>query len=101
MALAFTLCYLSKKCYVFLRTKLHFPLWALSTLRRWVSKICIKPGALKDVLYFLEVAGADICTKERTVVISFDEVKVKYTAEYDVAEDQEVSFLPLGSSLYM
>jgi hypothetical protein len=88
IAVAFTVRYLSKKCYIFLRTKLNFPLPALSTLRSWASKISIKPGVLKDVLTFLKVAGENMSAKEKTVVFSFDEVKVLSTFEYDVGEDQ-------------
>lgn len=88
IAVAFTIRYFSKKCYIFLRSKLNFPLPALSTLRSWASKITIKPGILKDVLIFLKVAGENMSPREKTLVISFDEVKVKSTLEYDVREDQ-------------
>jgi hypothetical protein len=36
---AFTLRYYSKKCYRYLRSKLHNPLPALSSLRKWASEL--------------------------------------------------------------
>ncbi|XP_031333557.1 uncharacterized protein LOC116163654 [Photinus pyralis] len=52
LATAFTLRYYSKKCYLYVRNNLNYPLPSLSTLKKWVSKIC-RPNinereALKD-----------------------------------------------------
>lgn len=82
--------YLSNKSYIFLINKLNYPLPGLSTLRKWASKVSIKQGLLEDVLTFLKMAAEDMSDKERTVVIMFDEVNIRSTLKYDVAEDQIV-----------
>lgn len=46
LSMAFTIRYISKNCYLFLKNKMKLPLPALTTLERWVSKISISPGNL-------------------------------------------------------
>lgn len=84
---AFTLRYYSKKCYIYLRSKLNYPLPSLSTLRKWALKINVSEGILKDVFLMLKLAGEGFSDFEKTVVLQFDEVKVKSTLEYDVSKD--------------
>lgn len=82
--------YYSKKCYLYLRNKLHYPLPGLSSLRRWASKINMSQGLLQNVLSFLRLAGESKTDFEKVVVISYDEVKVKSVLEYDVSSDEIV-----------
>lgn len=88
IAVAFTIRYYSKKCYLYIKNKLHYPLPGLSSLRRWAAKININQGLLRDVLSLLKLAGEDKTEFERTVVLQFDEVKIKTIWEYDIAGDQ-------------
>lgn len=88
ISIAFTLRYYSKKSYLFLKNKLHYPLPALSTLRNWASKIDVSEGILRDILLMLKLAGESFTEMERTVILQFDEVKVKATEEYDVGNDK-------------
>ncbi|EFA11760.1 Transposable element P transposase-like Protein [Tribolium castaneum] len=90
IAIAFTIRYYSKQCYLYLRDKLHYPLPALSSLRRWASKINLSQGILKNILILLKLAGEKMSALEKTVVIAFDEIKVKSLLEYDVAADEVV-----------
>jgi hypothetical protein len=87
-AVAFTLRYYSKKCYLYLRNKLHYPLPSLSSLRKWASQIDVSQGILKDVLLMLSLVGESFSEFEKTVVIQFDEVKVKSVQEYDTSKDE-------------
>jgi hypothetical protein len=86
-AVAFTLRYYSKKCYLYLRNKLHYPLPSLSSLRKWASQIDVSQGILKDVLLMLSLLMS-FSEFEKTVVIQFDEVKVKSVQEYDTSKDE-------------
>ncbi|XP_056647325.1 uncharacterized protein LOC130451987 [Diorhabda sublineata] len=88
IATAFTLRYYSKKSYLFLRNKLHYSLPGLSSLRRWASQLNLNQGILKDVLFLLKLAGESFSDFERTVVLQYDEVKVKKTEEYNIAQDE-------------
>lgn len=88
IAVAFTLRYYSKKCYLYLRTSLNYPLPSLSSLRRWASELNLSQGILKEVLLMLKLAGESFSPYEKTVVLQYDEVKVKAVEEYNVAQDE-------------
>jgi hypothetical protein len=88
IAVAFSLRYYSKKCYLYLRSKLRYPLPALSSLRKWASQLNVSQGILSDVLLMLKLAGESFFTFEKTTVLQFDEVKVKAVEEYNVAQDE-------------
>lgn len=87
---AFTLRYYSKKCYLYLRNKLHYPLPCISTLKKWASKICVDEGILQNIISFLKVTGENLRDFERIVVLSFDEIKVKSVLEYNISTDEIV-----------
>lgn len=74
--------------YLYLRNKFYYPLPALSSLRKWASQIDVSQGILKDVLLMLNLAGESFSEFEKTVVIQFDEVKVKAVEEYDTSKDE-------------
>ena len=88
MSKAFTLRYLSKRCYLYLRNSLKYPLPHLSTLQKWAAKLHFRNGLLKDVLRFMEIAGMSLSTLEKLAVIQFDEMKVESVYEYDKTKDQ-------------
>lgn len=67
---------------------MHFPLPALSSLRRWASRLDMSQGLLKDILLMMKLAGDDFTAFEKTVVLQFDEIKIKSVQEYDVSKDQ-------------
>lgn len=90
ISLAFTLRYLSKRCFLFLRRKLNIPLPGISTLQRWASRFQIQQGLLETVFKYLEAAKVTLKAVERVVVIQFDEIKVRKVLEYDQKNDQVV-----------
>lgn len=85
---AFTLRYFSKKSYVYLRSKLNYPLPGLSTLRRWAKHIDLRHGVLTDVLKFMELEGQTMQPRDKCVILQYDEIKVKATYEYDTVADE-------------
>lgn len=85
---ALTLRYLGKRSYLYLRDMLQMPLPALSTLRRWASKLDMRPGLLKQVVEVMKIASTKMEEKDKYVVINFDEVKVNSCYEYDTRADQ-------------
>jgi len=85
---AITLRYLSRKAYLFLNNTLKYPLPSLSSIKRWANRIHIRCGILTDVMKFLNIAGETMSSFEKTLVISFDEIKVKSVWEYDIVEDE-------------
>nr|XP_022908184.1 uncharacterized protein LOC111419587 [Onthophagus taurus] len=52
---AFTLRYLSKRCYLYLRNHLNYPLPGISTLQNWCSKKNIREGVLHSMLKYDEL----------------------------------------------
>lgn len=88
IAKAFTLRYLGKRSYTFLRSNLKFPLPHLSTLQKWASKLNFKQGILTDVLRLIQIAGINMTSFEKVAVIDFDEVKVECVYEYDKTNDE-------------
>jgi hypothetical protein len=87
---AFTLRYLGKRPYVYLRNKLKFPLPAISTPQRWASKFELRKGLLTKLLDIMKAASVKMEDKDKQVVLQFDEVKIKSCYEYDKREDQVV-----------
>lgn len=90
ISLAFTLRYLSKRCYLFLKNKMKIPLPGISTLQRWASSFGMRAGLLDNMFQYLKVAGSKLSNKERVTILEFDEMKVKKTLEYDVKNDEIV-----------
>jgi hypothetical protein len=52
------------------------------------SKLMITNGILTNILKFMQLAGKSMNDFEKTVVLCFDEVKVKNVLEYDVGNDR-------------
>lgn len=87
---AFTIRYFSKRCYVYLREKLKYPLPGISSLQRWASNINMRHGLLQDVLRVMGVMGQTINEFERVTVLQYDEMKVASLYEYDQKLDEVV-----------
>lgn len=90
IALAFAIRYLSKRCYLFLREEIHFPLPCISTLSSYAQKIDMRNGVLKDVLKSMHYMGLELSERDRACVISYDEMSVCKTLEYDRSNDEIV-----------
>ncbi|KAJ8913733.1 hypothetical protein NQ315_007450 [Exocentrus adspersus] len=86
---AFTLRYLSKKAYVFVKEE-NYPLPGLGTLRRYAENINLRPGILYSVLNFMRIMATDMAEREKVAVLMFDKMKVTYTQEYDMKLDNVV-----------
>lgn len=59
-------------------------------MRRWAGKFELRRGLLRNVLRVMEIGGLTMSDIEKLCVISFDEVKVKETVEYDEKEEEVV-----------
>lgn len=73
---AITIRHFSKRCYIYLRQRLNFPLPAISTLQRWASKIVMNQGILPDVLRFMDIASTNLTDLDKLVVLQFSYMQV-------------------------
>lgn len=80
---AFTLRYLSKRCYIYLRNKLNYPLPHVSTLVKWASRLNCRQGILVDVIRIMKIAALNLNSIELLCIIQFDEMKILSAYEYD------------------
>lgn len=80
---AFTIRYLSKRCYIYFRNKLHYPLPHVSTLVKWASRLSFRQGILLDVIRIMKIAALNFNELEKICVIQFDEMKIQTAFEYD------------------
>lgn len=87
---AFTIRYLSKRCYMFIRNNLHIPLPGLSTLSSYAQRINLREGILKQVLYSMYLVGLDKTTRDLACILTFDEMSVHSMMEFDSAQDEIV-----------
>lgn len=85
---AFTIRYFSKRCYIFLRGTLKYPLPGISTLQRWAANMNLKRGILHDILKVMETVGSATTDEYRVTVLSYDEMKVCSIVEYDQKNDE-------------
>lgn len=85
---AFTLRYFSKRAYIYLREKLHYPLPGISTLQHWAANINLRNGILEDILRIMDISGQAKSKLFRVTVLSFDEVKISSVYEYCEKEDE-------------
>lgn len=74
--------------YIYLRTQLHIPLPALSTLRRWLSQsFTCNAGLQIDILKLMEKQEKST-SESQLCVISFDEMNIDSRRCYDEKEDK-------------
>ena len=93
---AFTIRYFSKRCYIYLRQTLHYPLPGISSLQRWASNLNLRMGILPEVIRIMKIMGHTLSNFEKVTVLSYDEMKVSSIYEYDQKEDEV-----LGPHSYM
>ncbi|XP_018049866.1 PREDICTED: uncharacterized protein LOC108688213 [Atta colombica] len=83
-AAAISLQSVSPKGYCYLRTKLHYPLPSLASLREWaLKKFRIEEGFLTDVLTVMREKGKELSSLEKLAVLSFDEMTVSSEINFD------------------
>jgi len=83
-AAAISLQSVSPKGYCYLRTKLHYPLPSLASLREWaLKKFRIEEGFLTDVLTVMREKGKELSSLEKLAVLSFDEMIVSSEINFD------------------
>lgn len=87
---AFTLRYFSKRCYIYLRNTLKYPLPHVSTLVKWASRLSFRQGILNDVIRIMKIAALNLNNIEKLCVIQFDEMKILSAYEYDKKNDQVI-----------
>jgi hypothetical protein len=85
---AFTLRYLSRRAYIYVRKTLQYPLPHIATLKKWAAKLNFRQGILQDVLRFMKIAGMKLSNFEKVTVLNFDEMKVHSTHEFDKIRDE-------------
>lgn len=69
---------------------MNIPLPGISSLQRWASNLSLRQGVLPDVIQIMDVAGQNMNNFEKTTVLSYDEMKIASTLEYDQKEDEVV-----------
>ena len=79
---AFTLRYLSKRCYIYLRNKLNCPLPHVSTLVKWVSRLNFRQGILVDIIRIMKIAALNLNSIKLLCIIQFDKMKILSAYEY-------------------
>jgi len=80
---ALTIRYLIKRCYIYLRNKLQYPLPHVSTLVKWASRLSFRQGILSDVIKIMKISALNFNELEKICVIQFDEMKIQTVFEYD------------------
>lgn len=85
--LAFTLRYLGRRTYVYLRNKLNYPLPSLPSLRRWASSFDVFSGEFSQVFDVMEIMGTNKNPASRATVLTFDEYSTHKCREYNQAND--------------
>lgn len=88
--LAFTVRFLSKRCYTFIRDQMGIPLPGLSTLAAYASHLDLRHGPLEDVLRSMRLSAENMSPTERVCVVSFDEMSVRRYLEYDQKADEMI-----------
>lgn len=80
--------YHSQPAYEIVRNDLRIPLPSLRSLREWASNIDMRHGVLEDILCVLEMAGKQMDSRDRVVVLGYDEMSVSETVERDKRNDE-------------
>lgn len=90
IASAIALRSVSPKCYRYLKTKLHYPLPSLTTLRKWTNSINLTDGVLDDVLLLLEHKAKSMSAIEKITVLSIDEMHLSQRVGFDQKREEVV-----------
>ncbi len=86
--MALTIHLLSPKAYRHLQKTKVLPLPGESTLRKYITRFQIREGLLENVCHFLKTKVEGMDELDKIVGISFDEVHIKKTIDYDSSSDQ-------------
>jgi hypothetical protein len=76
--------------YNYLRNELDYPLPDLFILRQWAQGLNIKGGVLHDAMKLMKIVGELQTDVEKTTILHFDRIDVKYGYEIDKLEDEIV-----------
>ena len=87
----------SPKCYRLLKTTFSLP--SITTLRRSIRMIDMKPGFHQRVLDGIKEKATTYTLQESLVVIAFDEMSIKTFLQYDEQTDSVIVYEDLGCSL--
>ena len=66
----------SAKAYRYMRSKLHYPLPALSTLRNWISQFDSSPDILHNIIGIVKYYSRNLKDFQKIVAPSFDETSL-------------------------
>jgi len=78
----------SSKAYDYVRNTLLYPLPSRCTIQRWLSRIDVKPGIIRPVLYLLENSMKNVSPMERVGSMAIDEMSIDDALCYDPREDR-------------
>uniref|UniRef100_A0A182XQ36 THAP-type domain-containing protein n=1 Tax=Anopheles quadriannulatus TaxID=34691 RepID=A0A182XQ36_ANOQN len=87
---ALTLRYFGKRGYEYMRNDMNFPVPCPTTLQNFARTINLKEGILEDVITFMGNFAKGLESKEAECILSFDEMKIEFTMEYDPASDEVI-----------
>uniref|UniRef100_A0A182PWN9 DUF659 domain-containing protein n=1 Tax=Anopheles epiroticus TaxID=199890 RepID=A0A182PWN9_9DIPT len=87
---AMTLRYFGKRAYDYMLKDLNYPLPSISTLQKYARHINLREGILEDVLVFMGNFVTSLKRKDAKCILSFDEMKIQYTIEYDSSVDEVI-----------
>ncbi|XP_058836166.1 uncharacterized protein LOC131692853 isoform X2 [Topomyia yanbarensis] len=90
IALSFTIRYHGKSAWNLIKKELNFPLPSLKTMQEWSSRIKMNVGILEDVLRLMKIAATNYTERDRVAILSFDEMSVDDTFEYDSRSDTAI-----------
>ncbi|KAF6205530.1 hypothetical protein GE061_019703 [Apolygus lucorum] len=90
IASAISLRSISSKCYRYLRIKLHYPLPAPSTLRKWIARIEFSPGILHNVLTIMKNKSNKADNFRKIVALSFDEMSLSKLMDFDTKKEMVI-----------
>jgi len=78
----------SSKAYDYVRNTLRYPLPSRCTIQMWLSRIDVKPGIIRPVLYLLENSMKNASQMERVGTMAIDEMSIDDALCYDPREDR-------------
>ena len=78
----------SSKCYEYLRHTLNYPLPSQTTLKRWLTKIIVRPGIQEPVLNLIHGQFEGDSKMKRMASLAFDEMSIDDRYCYDQKDDK-------------
>lgn len=84
---AIALLALGKKSFVFMRDEMKIPLPSVRTVKRYLSKIDLRPGTILSTVELMSFEGKKMSRLQKISAACFDEVMVKQKYVYDSSHD--------------